>query len=90
MVDNRGGANGLLGSDIVAKATPDGYTLMATSFGFAVNPAITRNMPFPYRRNVPKRRNYRQPIELAFSIISPMTASCGILHPKEQLPLKIW
>lgn len=46
VVDNRGGANGLLGSDIVAKAAPDGYTLMATSFGFAVNPAITRNMPY--------------------------------------------
>src|SRR5262245_43456590 len=46
VVDNRGGANGILGSDIVAKATPDGYTLMATSFGFAVNPAITKNMPY--------------------------------------------
>ena len=46
VVDNRGGANGILGSDIVAKATPDGYTLMTTSFGFAVNPAVTRNMPY--------------------------------------------
>jgi tripartite-type tricarboxylate transporter receptor subunit TctC len=46
VVDNRGGANGILGSDIVAKSTPDGYTLMATSFGFAVNPAITKSMPY--------------------------------------------
>ena len=46
VVDNRGGANGILGSDIVAKSTPDGYTLMTTSFGFAVNPAITKNMPY--------------------------------------------
>src|SRR5262245_7335515 len=49
VVDNRGGANGILGSDIVAKAAPDGYTLMATSFGFAVNPAITKNMPYDIR-----------------------------------------
>jgi tripartite-type tricarboxylate transporter receptor subunit TctC len=46
VIDNRGGANGILGSDIVAKATPDGYTLLNTSFGFAVNPAIRKTMPF--------------------------------------------
>lgn len=46
VIDNRGGANSLIGSDIVAKATPDGYTLLNTSFGFAVNPAILKKMPF--------------------------------------------
>jgi len=46
VIDNRGGANSLIGSDIVAKASPDGYTLLNTSFGFAVNPAILKKMPF--------------------------------------------
>lgn len=46
IVDSRGGANSMLGSDIVAKATPDGYTFLHTSFGFAVNPAIVKKMPF--------------------------------------------
>lgn len=46
VIDNRGGANSIVGSDIVAKATPDGYTLLNTSFGFAVNPAIMKKMPF--------------------------------------------
>jgi tripartite-type tricarboxylate transporter receptor subunit TctC len=46
IVDSRGGANGILGSDIVAKATPDGYTFLHTSFGFAVNPAIVKKLPF--------------------------------------------
>jgi tripartite-type tricarboxylate transporter receptor subunit TctC len=46
VIDNRGGANGILGSDIVANATPDGYTLLNTSFAFAVNPFIVRKMPF--------------------------------------------
>ena len=40
VIDNGGGANSILGSDIVANANPDGYTLLNTSFGFAVNPAI--------------------------------------------------
>jgi len=46
VIDDRGGANGLIGADIVAKATPDGYTLLNTSFSFAVNPAIRKMMPF--------------------------------------------
>lgn len=46
IIDNRGGANSILGSDLVANATPDGYTLLNTSFGFAVNPAIMKKLPF--------------------------------------------
>ncbi len=46
VIDNRGGANSILGADIVANATPDGYTLLNTSFGFAVNPAIMKKLPF--------------------------------------------
>ena len=44
VIDNRGGANSIVGSDIVAKASPDGYTYLATSFGFAVNPAIMKKI----------------------------------------------
>ena len=46
VIDNRGGANGILGSSIVANATPDGYTLLHVSFSFAVNPSIVKKMPF--------------------------------------------
>jgi tripartite-type tricarboxylate transporter receptor subunit TctC len=51
VIDNRGGANGIVGADTLKNANPDGYTIMNTSFGFAVNPAIMKKMPFDIIRD---------------------------------------
>lgn len=45
VIDNRPGASGLLGTDIVVKSQPDGYTLLLNSFNHVVNPALLK-LPF--------------------------------------------
>ena len=46
IVENVGGAGGTLGATKVAKATPDGYTLLLHHIGMATSPALYRNMPY--------------------------------------------
>jgi tripartite-type tricarboxylate transporter receptor subunit TctC len=44
--DHRGGAGGVIGTEIVAKAPPDGYTLLQIGANFVINPAMIRKLPF--------------------------------------------
>jgi tripartite-type tricarboxylate transporter receptor subunit TctC len=46
VVDNAAGAGGSIGANKVAKAVPDGYTLLLHHIGMATMPALVRNMPF--------------------------------------------
>lgn len=45
VLDNRSGASGIIGAEIVAKSAPDGYTLLHDASAFTVNPAL-RKLPF--------------------------------------------
>mgnify|MGYP006282898489 CR=1 FL=1 len=46
VIDNRAGAGGTLGPELVARAAPDGYTLMIVSASFAVNPSVYPMLPY--------------------------------------------
>jgi tripartite-type tricarboxylate transporter receptor subunit TctC len=46
IVENKPGANTLIGSDFVAKSAPDGYTLLIVAFPFAVTPSLIKSMPY--------------------------------------------
>ena len=52
VVDNRAGASGIIGTDIAAKAPPDGYTLLMMSLTFAVNPSLFRKLPYDTEKDL--------------------------------------
>ncbi len=52
VVDNRAGAGGNLGADIVAKSPADGYTLLFASGSITINPQLYKRMPFDTKKDL--------------------------------------
>ena len=68
VIDNRPGAGALIGTAAVAKAQPDGYTLLLVSPTFTIGPAVRKNMPFdPVRDFTPVAFIGRSPLLVAAS-----------------------
>ena len=51
IVENRGGAGGTIGEAVVAKAEPDGYTILHDATGFSVNGSLYSKLTFDYRKD---------------------------------------
>jgi len=75
VIENKGGAGSIVGTDIVAKADPDGYTLLLGQSGpISINPAVYRTLPY-------------DPVK-DFAPISMTTAYPYILVVNAELPVK--
>ena len=46
VIDNKGGANGNIGTEQVAKSANDGYTLLFTGAGFVINPSLYKRVGY--------------------------------------------
>lgn len=51
VIENRGGAGGTIGEAAVAKAAPDGYTILHDASAYSVNGALYSNLPFDYNKD---------------------------------------
>ena len=72
IVENRAGASGNIGSNLVAKAKPDGYTLLIGSMStHAMNPALMPNMPF-------KGSDDFTPIALVANVVNTMVVNPAV------------
>jgi tripartite-type tricarboxylate transporter receptor subunit TctC len=75
IIDNRGGAGGVPGTEMVVKAAPDGYTLLAGNPGpLTISPSVRAHMPYDTLR------------DLAPIMLIARSASCICIHPS--LPVK--
>jgi tripartite-type tricarboxylate transporter receptor subunit TctC len=74
VIENRGGAGGVIGSEVVARAPADGYTLLMVSASHVINPAMVKKLPFDAIKDF-------QPIALVADVPTAL-----VVHPS--LPVK--
>lgn len=89
IVDNRPGAGGAIGADVVAKSNPDGYTLLInTGSAIAVNPALQK-LPYDVKRDfAPVMLVSRAPFVLAINPALPAKSSTELIRLVKANPRK--
>lgn len=80
IIDNRGGAAGLVASELVAKSAPDGYTLLLMFANFATFPSLDKPIGFnPEKDLVPVADIATSPLVLTTSLALPATTVEGVI-----------
>ncbi len=90
LVDNKTGAGGVIAGDIVAKAAPDGYTLLLTTPNHTINAAFRANLPYDTEKDFRAVSNVGQvPMLLVTHPSLPVTSFQGFIDYARKNPGKI-
>jgi tripartite-type tricarboxylate transporter receptor subunit TctC len=90
LVDNKTGAGGVIAGEIVAKAPPDGYTLLLTTPNHTINAAFRANMPYNTEKDFRAVSNVGQvPMLLVTHPSLPVTTFQGFIDYARKNPGKI-
>ena len=90
LVDNKTGAGGVIAGEIVAKAPPDGYTLLLTTPNHTINAAFRANMPYDTEKDFRAVSNVGQvPMLLVTHPSLPVTSFQGFIDYARKNPGKI-
>jgi tripartite-type tricarboxylate transporter receptor subunit TctC len=90
LVDNKAGAGGVIAGDIVAKAPPDGYTLLLTTNNHTINAAFRANLPYDTEKDLRAVSNVGQiPMLLVTHPSLPVTTFQGFVDHARKNPGKI-
>ena len=83
VIENKPGANGILGADALSKSSPDGYTLMITSAGFTANVNMYKKLPYDTEKDILPVTNLVENPGV-FVVVNP---SLGVKNLQELLDL---
>jgi tripartite-type tricarboxylate transporter receptor subunit TctC len=85
VVDNRGGAGGIIGTEAVAKAPPDGYTLLLISVAYAFNTSLYKKIPYdPVKSFMPVSMLATGPVALAVYSQLPVNSTADLIALAKQ------
>ena len=89
VIDNRGGAGGAVGTEVAAKAAPDGYTLVFVSNGYSVSPAVSKVSYDPLKDFAPIARVVDTSMVVAAHPSVPATDLKGLVAYAKENPGKL-